>query len=148
MSTRSSVASAFKMRVEESKRERPTSRGTCETTLSLKPDKALVRDLERRGLLEETLVVETTEFGWTPAVNKIKPGHDHHPHAIATCRRIGNEFKHKGISLPPEIISFLSLQVGCLPSVREQWRARSSAIPDEVVYSQQTDSAKLQRLLS
>jgi len=36
------VVSAFKMRVNESKWERPTSRGTCEAPRSLKPDTALV----------------------------------------------------------------------------------------------------------
>ena len=39
---------------------------------------ALVTDLDQRGLLEETLVVVTAEFGRTPAINKYA-GRDHWP---------------------------------------------------------------------
>jgi hypothetical protein len=41
---------------------------------------ALLNDLEQRGLLKETLVVWTGEFGRTPKVNK-DAGRDHWPHA-------------------------------------------------------------------
>ena len=46
---------------------------------------ALVVDLERRGLLEDTLVVWTGEFGRTPMVqtNKGGPGRDHHMRAFS-----------------------------------------------------------------
>lgn len=46
---------------------------------------ALVQDLERRGLLEDTLVVWTGEFGRTPMVqtNKGGPGRDHHMRAFS-----------------------------------------------------------------
>jgi hypothetical protein len=46
---------------------------------------ALVLDLERRGLLEDTLVVWTGEFGRTPMAqtNKGGPGRDHHMRAFS-----------------------------------------------------------------
>lgn len=42
----------------------------------------LLRDLERRGMLEETLVVLTTEFGRTPHINETD-GRDHWPKAFS-----------------------------------------------------------------
>jgi hypothetical protein len=39
---------------------------------------ALIRDLEKRGMLESTLVLVTTEFGRTPKINS-RGGRDHHP---------------------------------------------------------------------
>lgn len=52
------------------------------------PIAALVRDLEQRGLLDDTLVVIATEFGRTPiAENKLgttfPSGRDHHPRAFS-----------------------------------------------------------------
>jgi hypothetical protein len=47
-----------------------------------RPIAALLRDLKRRGLLEETLVVWGTEFGRTPAAQGTD-GRDHHPHAFS-----------------------------------------------------------------
>ncbi len=51
------------------------------------PLAALIQDLKRRGMLEETLVVCATEFGRTPALeltslNKAGTGRDHHPHGF------------------------------------------------------------------
>ncbi len=43
---------------------------------------ALLADLERRGLLEETLVVLATEFGRTPRINE-NDGRDHFPKAFS-----------------------------------------------------------------
>lgn len=43
------------------------------------PAAALLRDLKSRGMLEETLVVWTTEFGRTPAFQKGAQGRDHNP---------------------------------------------------------------------
>ena len=43
---------------------------------------ALLEDLSERGLLEETLVVLTTEFGRTPKINQNK-GRDHYPKAFS-----------------------------------------------------------------
>ena len=43
---------------------------------------ALLNDLERRGLLEKTLVVVTTEFGRTPRINELA-GRDHWPNAFS-----------------------------------------------------------------
>jgi hypothetical protein len=44
---------------------------------------SLIGDLDRRGLLHETLVVLTTEFGRTPAINT-NNGRDHHPKAFTS----------------------------------------------------------------
>lgn len=46
------------------------------------PIAGLLKDLKRRGLLEETLVVWGTEFGRTPAAQG-SDGRDHHPHAFS-----------------------------------------------------------------
>ena len=46
---------------------------------------ALLEDLEQRGMLDDTLVVWTGEFGRTPAVNaNEKPGRDHWPFVYST----------------------------------------------------------------
>ena len=44
---------------------------------------ALLKDLERRGKLEETVVVLTTEFGRTPRINQ-NAGRDHYPKAFSS----------------------------------------------------------------
>ena len=44
---------------------------------------ALLGDLERRGLLQETLVVLTSEFGRTPKINE-RGGRDHYPKAFSS----------------------------------------------------------------
>ena len=45
---------------------------------------ALLIDLEKRGKLQETLVVVATEFGRTPEIKKEhKDGRDHHPNAFS-----------------------------------------------------------------
>lgn len=44
---------------------------------------ALLSDLSARGLLDETLVVLTTEFGRTPNINKNR-GRDHYPQAYSS----------------------------------------------------------------
>ncbi len=44
---------------------------------------ALLPDLESRGLLKDTLVVLTTEFGRTPKINE-KQGRDHYPKAFSS----------------------------------------------------------------
>ena len=43
------------------------------------PCAALLRDMKRRGLLEDTLVVFTTEFGRMPTFQKGASGRDHNP---------------------------------------------------------------------
>lgn len=43
---------------------------------------ALLQDLERRGMLEETMVVLCTEFGRTPYINE-NDGRDHYPKAFS-----------------------------------------------------------------
>jgi uncharacterized protein (DUF1501 family) len=52
-----------------------------------KPLAGLIRDLKRRGMLDDTLVVCATEFGRTPALeltslNSAGTGRDHHPHGF------------------------------------------------------------------
>ena len=52
-----------------------------------KPLAGLIKDLKRRGMFEDTLVVCATEFGRTPALevtslNKAGTGRDHHPHGF------------------------------------------------------------------
>ena len=49
------------------------------------PVAAMLQDLKQRGLLEDTLVVFTTEFGRTPANHSPgMSGRDHHPHAFSS----------------------------------------------------------------
>ncbi|MGC4016444.1 MAG: DUF1501 domain-containing protein [Luteolibacter sp.] len=43
---------------------------------------ALIRDLERRGMLDSTLVMVTSEFGRTPKINPTG-GRDHWPHVFS-----------------------------------------------------------------
>jgi uncharacterized protein (DUF1501 family) len=45
------------------------------------PIGALLKDLKRRGLLDETLVVWATEFGRTPG-SQLGDGRDHHPYGF------------------------------------------------------------------
>ncbi len=47
-----------------------------------RPAAALVADLKRRGLLEDTLVIWGGEFGRTPMVQGGDDGRDHHPNAF------------------------------------------------------------------
>ncbi|MCB1206062.1 MAG: DUF1501 domain-containing protein [Verrucomicrobiae bacterium] len=44
---------------------------------------ALITDLDRRGKLEDTLIVLTTEFGRTPRINQ-NAGRDHYPKAFSS----------------------------------------------------------------
>ncbi|MCA9179165.1 MAG: DUF1501 domain-containing protein [Planctomycetales bacterium] len=46
------------------------------------PIAALLKDLKRRGLLDETLVVWATEFGRTPGAER-SDGRDHHPYGFS-----------------------------------------------------------------
>ncbi len=43
----------------------------------------LLEDLQKRGLLEETLVVLATEFGRTPEIKEEREGRDHYPKAFS-----------------------------------------------------------------
>jgi hypothetical protein len=52
---------------------------------------ALLTDLERRGMLDNTLVVVATEFGRTPEINT-NEGRDHHPQAFS-CLLAGGGIK-------------------------------------------------------
>jgi len=50
-----------------------------------KPVAALIQDLKQRGMLEDTLIVWSTEFGRSPSTQGLNsPGRDHHPSAF-TC---------------------------------------------------------------
>jgi len=48
-----------------------------------KPSAALVKDLKRLGLLDDTLVIWGGEFGRTPMVQGGDDGRDHHPNAFS-----------------------------------------------------------------
>jgi uncharacterized protein (DUF1501 family) len=52
---------------------------TLDRTLS-----TLLSDLDARGMLEDTLVVLTTEFGRTPEITKERNGRNHHPQAFSS----------------------------------------------------------------
>jgi hypothetical protein len=60
------------------------------------PAAALIRDLKRRGLLDETLVVWCTEFGRMPMFQKGAQGRDHNPDGF-TCWLTGAGVK-SGVS--------------------------------------------------
>src|SRR5439155_853376 len=47
-----------------------------------RPSAALVKDLKRLGLLDDTLVIWGGEFGRTPMVQGGSDGRDHHPNAF------------------------------------------------------------------
>jgi uncharacterized protein (DUF1501 family) len=47
-----------------------------------RPAAALLRDLKQRGLLDDTLVVWTTEFGRMPTFQKGASGRDHNPNGF------------------------------------------------------------------
>jgi uncharacterized protein (DUF1501 family) len=64
----------------------PEKAGVLDAALS-----TLLGDLERRGLLDDTLVVLATEFGRTPEINT-NEGRDHHPQAF-TCLLAGGGIK-------------------------------------------------------
>jgi hypothetical protein len=49
-----------------------------------RPVAALVTDLKRRGLLDETVFVLATEFGRTPG-SQNGDGRDHHPYGFSVC---------------------------------------------------------------
>jgi len=51
----------------------------------------LIRDLRRRGLLDSTIVMITTEFGRTPDLNT-NDGRDHHP-KVFSCALAGGPFR-------------------------------------------------------
>jgi hypothetical protein len=62
-----------------------------------KPVAGLLQDLKARGMLEDTLVIWTTEFGRTPFTQGLgEPGRDHHPD-VFTCWLAGAGLK-KGFS--------------------------------------------------
>lgn len=62
-----------------------------------KPCAGLLKDLKRRGLLDETLVFWSSEFGRTPFTEGVNgKGRDHHP-LVFTCWMAGAGLK-KGIS--------------------------------------------------
>jgi uncharacterized protein (DUF1501 family) len=52
-------------------------------SLTDKPCAALLSDLKRRGLLQDTLVIWGGEFGRTPMVQGGNDGRDHHPNAFS-----------------------------------------------------------------
>jgi hypothetical protein len=60
-----------------------------EAAIMDRPVAGLVKDLRRRGMLDDTLVLWTTEFGRTPFTQGLgAPGRDHHQH-VFTCWMAG-----------------------------------------------------------
>jgi len=61
------------------------------------PVAALLKDLKQRGMLQDTLVLFTTEFGRTPfaqsAADKVGPGRDHNRYGFS-CWMAGAGLKH------------------------------------------------------
>ena len=53
---------------------------------------ALLADLDGRGLLDDTLVIVSTEFGRTPRIQADRGGRDHHPKAFS-CLLAGGGIK-------------------------------------------------------
>ncbi len=74
---------------------------TLEAARIDKPVAALVRDLKQRGMLDDTLVLFTTEFGRTPfaqsAADQVGPGRDHNRYGFS-CWMAGAGLKH-GVSV-------------------------------------------------
>jgi hypothetical protein len=62
-----------------------------------KPVAALLKDLKQRGMLQDTLVLFTTEFGRTPfaqsAADQVGPGRDHNRYGFS-CWMAGAGLKH------------------------------------------------------
>jgi uncharacterized protein (DUF1501 family) len=81
------------------------------------PLAALLADLKRRGMLEDTLVVWCTEFGRMPTFQKGASGRDHNPHGF-TCWLAGagvkagfsygatDEFGHKAVEKVSTVYDF------------------------------------------
>ena len=81
------------------------------------PTAALIRDLKRRGLLDQTLVVWATEFGRMPFLQGNGTGRDHNPDSF-TCFLAGagvkkgfsygasDNFGFKAVDRPTEVYDF------------------------------------------
>ncbi len=81
------------------------------------PTAALIKDLKRRGLLDQTLVVWCTEFGRMPFLQANGTGRDHNPDAF-TCFLAGagvkkgfsygesDDFGHKAVIDPTSVYDF------------------------------------------
>ena len=61
---------------------------------------ALIKDLKRRGLLDDTLVVWGGEFGRTPMVQGGADGRDHHPNAFTMWMAGGGSRPVRGSARP------------------------------------------------
>ena len=84
---------------------------------SISPIAGLIRDLRQRGMLDDTLVIFTTEFGRTPfaqsAANVVGPGRDHN--------RYGFSCWMAGAGLKPGIAHGATDEIG--------WKAVESPVP-------------------
>ena len=74
---------------------------TAEATKIDRPVAALVRDLKDRGMLDDTLVLFTTEFGRTPftqsAADKVGTGRDHNRYAFSVWMAGGGLKSGRGL---------------------------------------------------
>jgi len=77
---------------------------TCDRPLA-----GLLKDLKRRGMLDDTLVMWTTEFGRTPITQGINaPGRDHHPQCFTVWLA--------GAGLKPGLAYGMSDEFGFVPA--------------------------------
>jgi hypothetical protein len=82
---------------------------TKQAALFDQPAAALLKDLKQRGMLKDTLVLYTTEFGRTPFTQGVgKPGRDHHPNCFTVWAA--------GAGLKPGIVYGASDEVGYNPA--------------------------------
>lgn len=94
----------------------------------------LISDLERRGLLEETLVVLATEFGRTPRINE-NDGRDHFPKAFSGVLAGGGIKGGQAYGVTDETSSNVLDQRVSVPDFNATI-AHALGLPlDEVVYS-------------
>lgn len=82
-----------------------------------RPAAALLRDMKARGMLEDTLVVWTTEFGRMPMFQQGAQGRDHNPDGFTTwlagagvkraySHGATDEFGHRAVDKPTTIYDF------------------------------------------
>ncbi len=90
---------------------------TAEAARIDQPVAALLKDLKQRGMLDDTLVLFTTEFGRTPfaqsAANQVGPGRDHNRYAFSIWMA--------GAGLKPGITYGSTDEIG--------WKAAENPVP-------------------
>lgn len=111
--------SAMKPRMNWDAHEDVVLNHTQEARIMDRPVAALMRDLKTRGLLDDTLIIWTSEFGRTPftEANKVAKGRDHNQLGFTsflagagvrpgTSYGATDEFGHKAVENPVTIYDF------------------------------------------